>query len=59
MEKSIDNKGSSAVLLTDFSKAFDCLICDLLIAKRNAYGVSYVSFKLLIVTSETGDKGIE
>ena len=32
-----DNKKSFAALLTDLSKAFDCLSHDLLIAKLNAY----------------------
>ena len=35
-----DNKKSFGALLTDLSKAFDCLSDDLLIAKLNAYGFS-------------------
>ena len=34
--KCLDNKGSTGIILTDLSKAFDCLIHDLLIAKLNA-----------------------
>ena len=45
--KAIDNKGSTGVLLTDLSKAFDCLIHDLLIAKLNAYGFNYASLHLI------------
>ena len=36
--KSLDNKGFCGVLLTDLSKALDCLDHGLLIAKMKAYG---------------------
>lgn len=42
-----DHNGSTGVLLTDLSKAFDCLIHDLLIAKLDAYGLSYHALKLI------------
>ena len=34
----VDNGGVFAALLTDLSKAFDCILHDLIIAKLAAYG---------------------
>ena len=45
--KCLDNNGKTGVLLTDLSKAFDCLVHDLLIAKLNAYGFDYQALKLI------------
>ena len=37
-KKSVDNGGGFGALLTDLSKAFDCLSNKLLIAKLHTYG---------------------
>ena len=47
MEKSIDNGGAFGALITDLSKAFDCLSHELLIAKLEAYGFDEKSLKLI------------
>ena len=46
-KKALDNKKVAGTLLTDLSKAFDCLKHDLLIAKLEAYGFSYSSLNLI------------
>ena len=43
----LDNGGVSGTLLTDLSKAFDCILHDLLIAKVAAYGFDYYSLQML------------
>ena len=47
MEKSSDNHKVFGLVLTDLSKAFDCICLDLLIAKLNAYGLSLPGLKLI------------
>ncbi len=46
-KKSLDNKQVYGALLTDLSKAFDCLPYRLLISKLHAYGLSILFCKLI------------
>ena len=46
-KKSVDNSKMFGALLTDLSKAFDCLDHELLIAKLNAYAISLTALKLV------------
>ena len=54
-KKALDKSKKCGVLLTDLSKAFDCLVHDLLIGKLHAYGFDHFSLKL-IYTFLTGRK---
>ena len=45
--KNMDKGKSCAALLTDLSKAFDCIVLDFLIAKLEAYGFSYKALKVI------------
>ena len=46
-KRSVDNKKRFDALLTNLSKAFDCLDHELLMTKLNAYGFSLTALKLL------------
>ena len=46
-KRSVDNSKMFGALLTDLSKAFDCLHLELLIAKLNAYVFSLTALKLV------------
>ena len=45
--KALDKRNIAGALLTDLSKAFDCLNHELLVAKLNAYGFDHVSLSYI------------
>ena len=46
--KCLDENSLVGTILMDLSKAFDCLLHDLLIAKLEAYGVTMDALKLIL-----------
>ena len=46
-KKAVDNNKVFGALLTDLSKAFDCICHDLLVAKLNAYDLSLLASKII------------
>ena len=53
---SVDGGDQAEALLTDLSKAFDCIDHELLIAKLYAFGLIKISCILLIYTWKDGNK---
>ena len=47
LKRSLYESKKYGILLTDLSKAFDCLCHDLIIAKLHAYGFDHLSLKLI------------
>ena len=46
-KKCLDDKGAIGLVLTDLSKAYDCLPYDLLVAKLHAYGFGLSSLQMI------------
>ena len=52
--KALDNKKIAGAILTDLSKAFDCLHHGFLIAKLEAYGFDHMDTYIATINSEGG-----
>ena len=58
-KKALDQGNEYGALLTDLSKAFDCLLHDLIVAKLHAYGFSTESLKLINSSKLSVSKGLK
>ena len=57
-KESVNNGGTFGALMTDLSKAFDCLHHELLIAKLDAYGFDIKSVKIIQQYISNRKKGL-
>ena len=57
-KESVDSGGAFGTLMTDLSKAFDCLHHELLIAKLEAYGFAIKSVKIIQQYISNRKKGL-
>ena len=55
-KKAVDTKKVFGALLTDLSKAFDCLLRDVIITKLNAYGFNLPTLNLIQIYLLTENK---
>ena len=56
-KKIVDNEGASDALLTDLSKAFDCIRHDLIISKLESYGFQIDALRLVLTICQIEKKG--
>ena len=56
-KKSINQRKNAGALLTDLSKAFDCILHNLLIAKLEAYGVDTSSLHIIAYYQQVRSNG--
>ena len=54
-KKTVDKNKAFGALLTDISKAFDCVCHNLLVAKLHAYGLPLPALKWLRLPSEVSN----
>ena len=59
LKNALDKGQTTGILLTDLSKAFDCIFHELLIAKLHAYGFSKNALDLIMITLVTENKELK